>query len=54
MNNDIEFLIIEWRTWSQIFKTILDCMPFFRPNMCGFLHILLLASTQTLVVNWKN
>ena len=59
MNNDINFLNIGWKTRyipSQILKTILDCMPqlFLDPNMCGFWYICILASSQTLVVNWQN
>ena len=34
---------------SQILNPILDCMPqlfFLDPNMCGFLHICMLGSSQ--------
>ena len=41
---------------QKILKTILDCVPqlFLDPNMCGFWYICMLASSQTLVVNWKS
>ena len=47
----------ERHTSSQILKTVLDCMAqlfFLDSNMCDFLSISTLASSQTLVVNWQN
>ena len=38
-----------YEQWHQIASVI-----FLNPNMCGFLYIRMLASSQTLVVNWQN
>ena len=59
MNNDITFLNIEWKTpypltnfedrfGLRALVIVLDS------NMCGFLFIYTLASSQTLVINWQN
>ena len=59
MNNDIKFLNIEWRTPYPLTK-FEDCVGlrasviFLYSNMCGFLFICTLASSQTLVVKWQN
>ena len=58
MNNDIKFLI-EWRkpyphtTFENRFG-LRASVNFLDSNMCGFLFICTLASSQTLVVNWQN
>ena len=59
MNNDIKFLNIEWRTPYPL-TNFEDCVGlrasviFLYSNMCGFLFICTLASSQTLVVKWQN
>ena len=59
MNNDIKFLNTEWRTQYSLtnFEDHFGLhapVIFLDPNMCGFLHICMLARAQTLVVNWQN
>ena len=59
MNNDIKFLTIEWRR-PYPFTNFKDrfglraSVIFLDSNMCGFLFMCTLASSQTLVVNWQN
>ena len=59
MNKDIKLLNIEWRTSYPLtnFQDRLGLRAsviFLDSNMCGFLFICTLASSQTLVVNWQN
>ena len=59
MNNDIKFLNIEWRTLYPLtnFEDRFGlCAPviILDSNICGFLFICKLASSQTLVVHWQN
>ena len=59
MNNGIKFLNIEWRTPYPLtdFEDrfgLCASVIFLDSNMCGFLIICTLASSQTLVVNWLN
>ena len=59
MNNDIKSLNIEWRTPYPLtnfedrfgLRASVISLDF---NMCGFLFICTLASSQTIVVNWQN
>ena len=59
MNNNIKFPYIEWRTpypltnFEDRFRLHASDI-FLDSNMCGFLFICTLASSQTLVVNWQN
>ena len=59
MNNDIKSLNIEWKTPYPL--TIFEdgfglraSVTFLDSNMCGFLFICTLSSSQTLVANWQN
>ena len=59
MNNDIKSLNIEWRTPYPL--TIFEdrfglraSVIILDSDMCGFLFICTLASSQTLVVSWQN
>ena len=54
MNNDIKFLNIEWRTPFEDHFGLHASIIFLDSNMCGFLFICTLASSQTLVVNRQN
>ena len=59
MSNDIKFLNIEWRTPHPLTNFEDHCglcawVIFLDSNMCGFLLICTLASSQTLVVNRQN
>ena len=58
MNNDIEFLNVEWRTRYSLlnFEDYFDCMPqlFLDPIMCAIWYISVSVSSQTPVVNWQN
>ena len=59
MNNDIQFLNIEWRTPYPLTNFedrfgLRASVFFLDSNMCGFLFICTLASSQTLVVNLWN
>ena len=59
MNNDIKNLNIEWRTPYPLtdFEDRFGLgasVIFIDSNMCAFLFICTLASSQTLVVNWQN
>ena len=59
MNSDIKFLNIEWRipypltNFEKRFE-LRASVYFLDSNMCGFLFIWTLASSQTLVVHWQN
>ena len=58
MNSEIKFINIEWRTPYPLtnFKDrfgLRASVVFFYSNMCSFLFIFTLASSQTLVVNWR-
>ena len=59
MNNDIKFLNIEWRTPDPLSNFeerfgLCALVIFLYSNMCDFMFICTLASSQTLVVNWQN
>ena len=59
MNSDMKFLNIEWRTPYPLtnFEDRLGLCAsviFLDSNMCSFLFICTLASSQILVVNWRN
>ena len=59
MNNDLKFLNIELRTPYPLTNFedhfgLRASIIFLDSNMCGFLFIWTLASSQTLVVNWQN
>ena len=59
MNNDIKLHNIKWRTpypladFEERFG-LRESVIFLDSNMCGFLFIWTLASSQTLVVNWQS
>ena len=59
MNNGIKFHNIEWRTPYPLTKFedrfgLHASVIFLDSNICGFLSICTLASSQNLVVNWQN
>ena len=59
MNNDIKFLNIEYKRPYPLTNLedsfgLRASVMFLDSNMCGFLFIWTLASSQTLVVNWQN
>ena len=59
MNNDIKFLNIEWREPYPLINFedhfgLHASVIFLDSNMCGFLFMCTLASSQTLVVKWQN
>ena len=55
MNSDIQFLYIEWRTPNfDGHSGLRVSVIFLDSDMYGFLFIYILASSQTLVVNWWN
>ena len=59
MNNDIKFFNIEWRTSYPLTNFedrfgLRSSVMFLDFNMCGFLFIDTLVSSQTVVVNWQN
>ena len=59
MNNDITFFNIKWKlpylpTNFEDRFGLRASVIFLDSNMCGFLFMCTLASSQTLVVNWQN
>ena len=59
MNNGIKFLNIEWRTPYPLTNFedrfgLCAADIVLESNMCGFLFIYSMASSQTPVVNWQN